>query len=146
MPERFSWIIPGKLAAMERPGSICDPDEDIEFLKNAGIDIIINLEEYERTYDEFRVKHIPIGDFKAPKLSDIEEFVEFVHNNVLKGKRVLVHCFAGMGRTNTMLASYLIFLGTEPDRALELIRARRPYHAVNEEQIEALREYHYAIK
>lgn len=143
MPNQFSWIIPDKLAGMERPGSVCSLEEDLEFLKNVGIDIIINLEEYVRNYDEFDVKHIPIKDFKAPTLSDIEEFVELVEHNIRKGKKILVHCYAGMGRTNLMLASYLVYLGLKPDEALNVVRGSRPSHAVTEEQREALREYYY---
>ncbi|HEX3034255.1 MAG TPA: dual specificity protein phosphatase family protein [Thermodesulfobacteriota bacterium] len=143
MPIQFSWIVTNKLAGMERPGSICSLEEDLQFLKNVGINIIINLEEYVQNYEEFDVKHIPIKDFKAPKLTDIEEFVELVENNIRKGKKIVVHCYAGMGRTNLMLASYLVYLGLNPDEALGIVRARRPSHAVNEEQIEALREYYY---
>ncbi len=143
MPNQFSWIIPDKLAGMERPGSVCKLEEDLEFLKNVGINIIINLEEYVWNYDEFDVKHIPIEDFKAPTLSDIEEFVELVEHNIRKGKRIVVHCYAGMGRTNLMLASYLVYLGLNPDEALNVVRGNRPSYAVTEEQKEALREYYY---
>ena len=46
MPERFSWIIPGKLAGMERPGLASRLEDDLKFLKDAGIDTIVNLEEH----------------------------------------------------------------------------------------------------
>jgi atypical dual specificity phosphatase len=145
MPERFSWITPGKLAGMERPGSISGLKEDLEFLKDSRIDVIVNLEEHFINYDGFEVKHIPINNFKAPKLIDIEEFVKFVDCKIREGKRIVVHCHAGMGRTNLMLASYLVYLGIEPDKALDLVKEKRPYHAINEEQEEALREYFYIV-
>ncbi len=132
MPERFSWIITGKLAGMERPGLFSGLEDDLKFLKDAGIDIIINLEEHFINYNGFEVKHIPINNFKAPKLADFDEFVKFVYSNINDGKRILVHCHAGMGRTNLMLASYLVYLAIDPDKALDLVKEKRPYQLINE--------------
>lgn len=146
MPERFSWIIPGKLAGMERPGLASSLEDDLKFLKDAGVDTIVNLEEHSRNCDGFEVKHIPINDFKAPKLADIEEFVKFIDSKIQEGKRIVAHCYAGMGRTNLMLASYFVYLGMEPDKALDLVKEKRPYQSINEEQEEALREYSYIVR
>ncbi len=131
---------------MERPGLLRGLEEDLDFLKSMGISAIVNLEEYFWNYDGFRVKHIPIKDFKAPRLADIEEFVRFIDGEIREERQVVVHCYAGMGRTNLMLAAYLIHLGMEPDNALNLVKDKRPYHAVNEEQEEVLSEYFYVIK
>ncbi len=131
---------------MERPGLLRRLEEDLDFLKGRGISVIVNLEEYAWNYDGFRVKHIPIRDFEAPRLADIEEFVRFVDEEIREERQVVVHCYAGMGRTNLMLAAYLVHLGMEPGNALNLVREKRPYHAVNEEQEEVLSEYFYVIK
>ncbi len=146
MPQRFSWIIEDTLAGMERPGSFFTLEEDLEFLMNFKIGVIVNLEEYYKDYPGFEVKHIPINDFKAPQISDFEEFVKFVYSRVREKKRIVVHCYAGMGRTNVMLACYLIHhLRLDPDKALDQIREKRPIHFVNEEQEEALKEYFYTL-
>ena len=131
---------------MERPGLLWRLEEDLDFLKNAGISTIVNLEEHTWNYDRFKVKHIPVKEFKAPRLADIEEFVRFIDSEIRKGRRVVVHCYAGMGRTNLMLAAYLVYLGVEPENALNLVKEKRPYHIVNEEQEGALNEYFYVIK
>lgn len=131
---------------MERPGLLWRLEEDLDFLKSTGISVIVNLEEYVWNYDGFRVKHIPIRDFKAPRLADIEEFVRFIDDEIREERQVVVHCYAGMGRTNLMLAAYMIHLGMEPDNALNLVKEKRPYHTINEEQEEALSEYFYVIK
>ncbi|MGH7791793.1 MAG: dual specificity protein phosphatase family protein [Thermodesulfobacteriota bacterium] len=146
MPQRFSWIIEDVLAGMERPGSFFSLEEDLEFLKNLKIEVIVNLEEHYMDYNGFEVKHIPINDFKAPQLQDFEEFVDFINSKLEEKKRIVVHCYAGMGRTNVMLASYLIHRQVlEPDKALNVVRERRPIHYVSEEQEEALREYFYTL-
>ncbi|MGQ0794464.1 MAG: protein-tyrosine phosphatase family protein [Deltaproteobacteria bacterium] len=145
MAERFSWVIPDKLAGMERPGFAQKYESDVEFLKKMGIGVIVNLEEYTWNYEEFEAKHIPINDFRAPKLGDIEQFVKFVREKIAEGKRVVVHCYAGMGRTNLMLASFFVSEGMTPDDALDYVRERRPVFLVNDEQIESLRDYSAAL-
>lgn len=147
MPERFSWVIEEVLAGMERPGSLCDIEEDLGFLREQKIDIIINLEEHFIYYGEFETKHIPVEDFKAPRQEDFEEFVNFVHTNIQFGKRLVVHCYAGMGRTNLMIASYLTHqLDVVPDLALDIVKERRPMYLVNQEQVDALRAYYIRIR
>ncbi|HXG30461.1 MAG TPA: hypothetical protein VNK81_02345 [Thermodesulfobacteriota bacterium] len=54
---------------MERRGSFSGLEEDLEFLKRMGIDVIVNLEEF-RDYTGFEVKRIPIGDFRTPRSED----------------------------------------------------------------------------
>ena len=149
MPGRFSWIIEGKIAGMERPGSIYDLEEDLRYLRAVGIDVIVNLqeEEYFQDHKGFIVKNIPINDFGAPELPVFEEFISFVTPHIDGGKGVLVHCFAGMGRTNLMLACYLLHhTGLDPDSALETVKSKRPVHMVNYKQEEALREYFYTVR
>jgi len=41
------------------------------------------------------------------------------------GRRVLLHCRGGLGRTGTIAARLLVELGTEPDRAIRAVRAAR---------------------
>jgi atypical dual specificity phosphatase len=146
MPQRFSWIIEDVLGGMERPGLFFTLEEDLKFLQNLRIEVIVNLEEHYMEYNGFEVKHIPINDFKAPQLDDFEEFVAFINSKLEEKKRIVVHCYAGMGRTNVMLASYLIHRQVlQPDKALNIVREKRPIYYVNEEQEEALREYFYTL-
>jgi len=73
--------------------------------------------------------------------------MDFVCAQIAQKRRVVVHCYAGMGRTNLMLATYLIHhLGIDPDQALEEVRLKRPVHLVTDRQEESLREYYYVIR
>ncbi|MEM7007855.1 MAG: dual specificity protein phosphatase family protein [Thermodesulfobacteriota bacterium] len=149
MPERFSWIVEDTIAGMERPGLIYPLDDDLSFLRSNGIDVIVNLQEKEHfvDHDQFTVKNISIDDFGPPEYEDFIEFIDFTKTQIAQNKRVLVHCYAGMGRTNIMLASYLIHhLGISADQALEEVKQRRPVHFVTYRQEEALREYYYVIR
>ncbi len=149
MPERFSWVVENVLAGMERPGSFFPLDEDLAFLKEMGIGIIVNLEEEEhfRDYSGFTVMHIPIMDFGPPDLKDFEDFIEFVGIQAANNKSIAVHCYAGMGRTNLMIAGFLInHLNINPREALELVKSKRPFHMVTHRQEEALWDYFYTMR
>ena len=146
MAERFSWVVEDILAGMERPGLFQNLDDDLAFLNEKGIDVIVNLEEYFWEYPEFDVLHLPIADFTPPMPDDFENFIEFVTSRLDEGKRIVVHCHAGMGRTNVMIASYLVYRDTvKPDNALESVRKLRPAHWVNDHQIKALWDFYNSI-
>jgi len=149
MPERFSWVVEGVIAGMERPGLLGSREDDLEFLRGEGIDVIVNLEEREhaRDYEGFTVKHIPVNDFNAPGIEDFEEFIVFVNDQIARNKRIAVHCYAGMGRTNLMIACFLMHhMKIDPATALEVVRMKRPFHLVTWNQEEALRDYFFMIR
>ena len=149
MPERFSWVVEDRIAGMERPGLFYPLKEDLDFLKLKDVEIIVNLQEKEHFLDHpgFIVKNIPIDDFGPPNYEDFVEFIDFVEKHISQDKKVVVHCYAGMGRTNLMLATYLVHhLLIDPDQALEEVKLKRPVHLVTDEQEEALREYYYMIQ
>ncbi len=149
MPERFSWVVEGVIAGMERPGLFGSLEEDLEFLKSEGVSAIVNLEEeqYARDYEGFIVKHIPVNDFKAPALGDFREFVDFVNSGLAEKRRTAVHCYAGMGRTNLMIACFLMHhMRIDPGTALDVVKIRRPFHLVTWEQEDALRDYFFVVR
>jgi len=149
MPERFSWVVENMIAGMERPGSFFPLEEDLDFLKQRGIDVVVNLEEeeYFRDYSGFIVRHIPIMDFGPPRLEDFAAFVEFVYSQIKNDRSIAVHCYAGMGRTNLMIASFLIHdLKIDPREALELVKVKRPFYLVTQRQEEALWDYFSVVR
>jgi atypical dual specificity phosphatase len=72
--------------------------------------------------------HLQILDFHPPCLEQIDEFIAFIDECKEAGTLALVHCFAGMGRTGTMLACYLGRDQPEltADQAIAQIRKMRP--------------------
>ncbi|HML94561.1 MAG TPA: dual specificity protein phosphatase family protein [Thermodesulfobacteriota bacterium] len=149
MPERFSWVIEDALAGMERPGLFEPLDEDLLFLRDKGIDVIVNLEEekYVQDYPGFIVKRIPVNDFKPPRPEDYASFMEFMLAQAAGKKKVVVHCYAGMGRTNLMIAAYLMnLMKIDPVTALNVVKLKRPFHVVTWEQEESLKTYFDTIR
>jgi len=119
---------------------------DFEFLKEKGLEAIVSLSEYplsEILIEEFgySVKHIPVRDFQPPTLEQVEDFVAFAKNARSEGKKLVVHCDAGVGRTGTMLACYLVSKGHSATDAIEEVRAKRPGSIETIEQEEVVLEF-----
>jgi len=142
-PANFSWMIEGKLAGSARPES----EVQLRWLKNKGIKAVVCLNK-ERPLDEEEVKSlgfeyafIPVRDFTAPTLEDIARFVGFANDMLRQNKPVVVCCEAGIGRTGTMLAAYLVSLCMSPEDALEQVREKRNAAVESHEQKEAVFDY-----
>lgn len=129
----ISWMIEGELAAFSRFAL-----EDLDRLDAVGIGAIVSLTEDapEELVGEsrFRLLHLPIIDMTPPDTEQIEEFVEFVDRMVGEGRAVGVHCLAGLGRTGTLIACYLVERGMGAGEAIDHVRDVRPGSIQTEEQ------------
>ncbi len=142
-PANFSWVIKKKLAGCARPES----ETQLVWLRNKGVKAIVCLNQ-ERPLDEeevrslgFEYAFIPVKDFTAPASEDIVKFVAITDCMLKQNKPVVVCCEAGIGRTGTMLAAYLVSQGSSPEEALEHIQEKRGIGVESYEQKYAIFEY-----
>jgi protein-tyrosine phosphatase len=87
---------------------------------------------------EFYV-HWLIEDGPAPDLSTLVALADLVRSMRAAGKRVLVHCAAGINRSGLLAAASLIREGHDAEDAIATVRAARAGALNNPEFVEALR-------
>ena len=62
----------------------------------------------------------------VPEFSDLVNSVDYIHKRITEDEPVMVHCLAGLGRTGTILACYLIkYEKISAKNAIQKIREKR---------------------
>jgi len=131
---------------MRRPGSIRSLEEDVRDLRAIGIGAIVSLTEI--ALDDAALKaegmtslRVPVPDFHPPSLSDVRKVISFITSSLELERPVVVHCTAGLGRTGTILACWLVNQGEAPDTAIQRVRAMRPGSIETWEQEQRIFDY-----
>ena len=151
MTPNFSWLMPNKIAGSGQIGGWYPESKqfllsDLWELRELGVGAVVSLTEQPLSSRALTTVgmdylHLPIPDMSPPSLREIEEFLAFSKVCIEKGNPVLVHCGAGLGRTGTMLACYLVERGHEPATAICKVRAERPGSIETHEQEMAIFRY-----
>ncbi|MCX7046459.1 MAG: dual specificity protein phosphatase 23 [Candidatus Sumerlaeota bacterium] len=147
LPLNFSYLIEGRLAGCATPAWSACVNKAFTALYEEGIRAVVSLDsdsDFQAHAKEFGFEYFlsPIPDFSVPSLPQVEECLRFIESNLKADKPVAVHCRAGMGRTGTILACYLIrHEGKSAQDAIARIRQMRPGSIETEEQEEFIQDY-----
>jgi protein-tyrosine phosphatase len=141
-----TWITP-QLAVGYAPMF----DVDLDVLRDNHIDAIVNLcgefcDLHELQAEAgFEVHYVPIPDECAPDMKALEAAFEWLDDMIARGRKVLVHCRFGVGRTGTFVTAYLMKNGLDMKaaaKALKHSRANPSHHC----QWKLLRTYEKKLK
>lgn len=151
------WVIPGFLAGMPKPfvhaerlvarqARLTAFNDDLPVIYSAGLRSIVSLVEKPMdgaVYESagFHFLSLPIQDGGAPTLAQAETFVDFVKEQDRARQPVAVHCGLGLGRTGTMLATYLISQGKSAEDAIAQVRAVEHFAIQTGRQVRFLQQY-----
>jgi atypical dual specificity phosphatase len=142
-PDGFSWIDRPRLAAMAQPASA----EEYQWLREQGIQLILCLTEdpprraWINDAGLFSI-HIPIEDMMPPTQEQIDQCMAGIDKALAQKLGVSVHCTAGLGRTGTIVACWLVHHEELTARdAMTRVRRLRPGSIETVEQEDAISEF-----
>ncbi|HEX6541563.1 MAG TPA: dual specificity protein phosphatase [Ktedonobacterales bacterium] len=147
LPDRLnmSWItphlavggrvLPADIPRLARTGitSVVDTrsehHDDAEALSREGIQLL----------------SLPTPDTYPLTIEQLEEGSRWINEHIAAGKRVLVHCEHGVGRSVLLTAAALVAGGMSADAAISLVQNKRWQAAPNHRQIRRLQEFERAV-
>jgi len=139
MAMNFNQVLPNVFV-----GSYPESVDDIEQLqKKVGVTALLNLqteEDMQRLGCDWRglrahcrrlklaLRHVPVRDFDAEDLrKNLPVCVQALGELLRKGHTVYVHCTAGLGRSPSVVITYLHWVQQfELDKAVRLMQQCRP--------------------
>jgi len=143
----FSWVLDGRLAGCSAPRN----EEAYALLKELGVEALLCLtnQVVPATILEkhrLHVTYIPIPDFSAPTIDQVEHAVSCIQGCLDSGNPIAVHCGAGIGRTGTILSCYFVHTGVPAIESIESVRKLRPKSIETPEQEALVLQYDTYLK
>lgn len=122
-----------RLGIMARPRGNEWLEQEIKQFKTSGVDVIVSLLEKEEIYElglreegqycthhELDFIHFPIKDRSVPvSVADTNKVVLSIHNALMQGKDVVIHCRMGIGRSAIIAGAVLLKTG---GRAADILK------------------------
>lgn len=137
------WIEPG-FGIGSRPY----PEDRLAIARTLGVEAVLALHEASEGEAEHwtslgvQFHPFPTTDWVAIPHRRFDDVVGALRTLQDDGKRVLLHCLAGINRAPTVAAAYLALRdGLTHEEAVRLVRAARPSAAPTPEQMKSLKEW-----
>ena len=129
------WLWPGRLLAGEHPGYAGEAAlaARLQALRDAGITCFVDLTAPGDPVPAYapllavwgarRHSH-PITDFGVPDIAGMRAILDAMDASLAGGQAVYLHCRAGIGRTGTVAATWLVEQGLDAEQALDLLQLK----------------------
>ena len=118
---------------------------DWYILAELGITVNVNLQ--AEAQDRFNGTSpevylwLPTPDWYGPGVEAIDIGARFIDQMIRLGRKVYVHCNAGVGRAPTIAAGYLIVSSLTLEDALRVIKEKRPKASPTSGQLQQLQDF-----
>ena len=154
----YLTICPGKKGSSYRYRSTWNRDLDNDFrqIKDVyNVNVIFNLlEDHEfQQYNildyftkaanyGFTVYRYPIKDMNIPtSMIDFHNIIVTIYQHMKSGHNVVVHCIGGLGRSGTIAAGLMVYVGYDPNVAINTIQRLRKSSIKRKSQQTFVRKY-----
>ena len=144
LPLKCYWVLPGRFLAGEYPASRYFEQKTQQILDGllaVGVDTFIDLTRANEMppYEDLLqltagwqdksadYRRFPINDFNVPSAGEMRSVLAYANERLEAGHRLYIHCYAGIGRTGTVVGCFLAErCGSGEEALLELGKLRRP--------------------
>lgn len=110
-----------------------------------GVRVVLSLQAEERNeYGDLMPEAelwLPAPDNGMPTIPQLWLACAFIHRVLLDGRKIVIHCRYGIGRSPMTLAAYFVTQGWQPRQAVEYITQRRPQVDPNGRQWDVLQGF-----
>lgn len=129
------WVINKKIAVASTPLG----REDVEKWAREGVRAVVSLlneadippswaslEEVHRAVRDagLELYYYPVLSKRAPPIDVAVRIIKWIDEMLEKNKPVVIVCGRGWGRGGAIIASYLVYKGSEPSKAVEFVNSR----------------------